>query len=56
MHQLLVYAVDVNLVSENIKRNTGAPLAISREVGVQINRENYGSSYMFMSFHQNAYL
>jgi hypothetical protein len=42
-HQLLVYADDVNLLGDNmdtIKRNTETLIDTSKEVGLEVNREN----------------
>jgi hypothetical protein len=42
-HQLSAYADDVNTVGENIdniKKNTGASLDASNEVGIEVNPEN----------------
>jgi hypothetical protein len=47
-NHLLVYA-DVNILGENIKKNTQALLKASREVGLEVNREN---RVQVMSCHQ----
>jgi hypothetical protein len=47
-HQLLVYAVDVNLLGDNIETLTGA----SKEVGLKVSAEK--TKYMLLSRHQNA--
>jgi hypothetical protein len=42
-HQLLAYADDVNLLGDNldtIKKNTETLIIASKEVGLEINREN----------------
>jgi hypothetical protein len=54
-HQLLAYADDVNIVAENIdtvQKNTIAPLYVSKEVGLEVNPENY--KYMLASRCQNV--
>jgi hypothetical protein len=54
-HQLLVYADDVNLLSENIniiKKNAEALLDTSKKIGLEVNSEK--TKYMFMSRHQTA--
>jgi hypothetical protein len=55
MHQLLVYADDINILCENtnaIKKTTGALLAVSEEVGLDVN--TYNTKHMVESCHQNA--
>jgi hypothetical protein len=42
-HQLLVYADDVNLLGDNIdviKKNMETLIDASKEVGLEVNREN----------------
>jgi hypothetical protein len=54
-HQLLVFAVDVNLLGDNIdtiEKNTRTLIDASKEVGLEANAEN--SMYMLLSRHQNA--
>jgi hypothetical protein len=49
-HQLLAYTDDVIIVGENIgtiKKNTGASLGVSKEVGLEVNQEK--TKYMLMS-------
>jgi hypothetical protein len=52
--QLLVYAVDVNLLGEinTIKKNTGILLDTSKKVGLQEDEEKI--KHMLMSCYQNA--
>ncbi|KAJ4452277.1 hypothetical protein ANN_03795 [Periplaneta americana] len=50
LHQLLVYADDVNMLEENpqtIRENTGILLEASKEIGLEVNPEK--SKYMIMS-------
>jgi archaellum component FlaC len=53
-HQLLVYADDVNLLSDSIntiKENTETLLEVTKDVGLEINAEK--TKYMIMSRHPN---
>ena len=50
LHQLLVYADDVNVVGQNpqtIRENTGILLEASKEIGLEVNPEK--TKYMIMS-------
>ncbi|KAJ4431708.1 hypothetical protein ANN_20310 [Periplaneta americana] len=54
LHQLLVYADDVNMLGENpqtIRENTGILLQASKEIGLEVNPEK--TKYMIMSRDQN---
>jgi hypothetical protein len=54
-HQLLVYAVDVNLLRDNtdtIKINIETLIGASRDTGLEVNTEN--TKYMSLSHHENA--
>ncbi|KAJ4431759.1 hypothetical protein ANN_20364 [Periplaneta americana] len=54
LHQLLVYADDVNMLRENpqtIRENTGILLEASKEIGLEVNPEK--TKYMIMSRDEN---
>ncbi|KAJ4436577.1 hypothetical protein ANN_16610 [Periplaneta americana] len=54
LHQLLVYADDVNMLGQNpqtIRENTGILLEASKEIGLEVNPEK--TKYMVMSRDQN---
>jgi hypothetical protein len=55
VHQLLVYADDVNLLSDSvntIKENSETLLEASRDIGLEINAEK--TKYMIVSRHPNS--
>jgi ABC-type siderophore export system fused ATPase/permease subunit len=55
IHQLLVYADDVNLLRneiDNLQKNAGSVIDASKEVGLEVNA--YKTKYMLLSRHQNA--
>ncbi|KAJ4450819.1 hypothetical protein ANN_02249, partial [Periplaneta americana] len=54
LHQLLVYADDVNMLGENpqtIRENTGILVEASKEIGLEVNPEK--TKYMIMSRDEN---
>ncbi|KAJ4434549.1 hypothetical protein ANN_23111 [Periplaneta americana] len=54
LHQLLVYADDVNMLAENpqtIRKNTGILLEASKEIGLEVNPEK--TKYMIMYRDEN---
>ncbi|KAJ4428004.1 hypothetical protein ANN_24017 [Periplaneta americana] len=54
LHQLLVYADDINMLRENpqiIRENTGILLEASKEIGLEVNPEK--TKYMIMSRDEN---
>ncbi|KAJ4449108.1 hypothetical protein ANN_00503 [Periplaneta americana] len=54
LHQLFVYAADVNMLGENpqtIRENTGILLEASKEIGLEVNPEK--RKYMIMSRDEN---
>jgi hypothetical protein len=55
IHQLIVYAVDVNILGGSVhavKKNTEALVVASKEFGLEVNAEE--TKYMVMSRNQNA--
>ena len=54
-HQLLVYAIDVNLLGggvHTVKRNMGSLVAASKDTGLEVSADK--TTYMVMSRDQNA--
>jgi hypothetical protein len=45
-HQLLVYVDDVNLLGDNIKKNTETLIEASNEVGLEVNTEKTKYTYV----------
>jgi hypothetical protein len=55
MHQLLLYADDVNLLRvkiDTIKKNTQTLIDAGKKVGLEVNAEK--TKYMLVSRHQNT--
>ena len=54
-HQILVYADDVNILGRSvhtIKKNTGASVVASKEIGLEINADK--TKYIVIPLDQNA--
>jgi hypothetical protein len=54
-HQLLVYAVDINILGRSVHvrmNNTEALVVDSKKIGLEVNADN--TKYMVMSQDQNA--
>jgi hypothetical protein len=51
-HQLLAYVDDVNLLEDNIKKDTETLIHANKEFGLEINVEE--TKYMLLSRHQNV--
>jgi hypothetical protein len=54
-HQLLVYAVDINILGRSVHvrmNNTEALVVDSKKIGLEVNADN--TNYMVMSRDQNA--
>jgi hypothetical protein len=48
----VVYADDVNLLGDNIKKNTETLIDASKEVGLEVNAEKTKYTCMLLSRHQ----
>jgi hypothetical protein len=51
-HQLLVYADEMDLLGDTMKKNTQTLIDASKEVGLEVNIEK--TKYMLLSRNQNA--